>query len=237
MLPITPTAWVAGISAYILFATGWIAGISSLVRYFKKNARLLVWAGIMLILMGNFYLGTVVSFSTLLITGHTITPGVLGGQLCFSHSPIAVAVSVYLGFTLINRPKLAKITPFIFLATAPFYWWGLWFNPNTTISAIIPGGAGSGNLDHYALQSYVGVLTAIYLLCFLIIVAGAFYWMSTKSTGVVKRRFIELGLGFTGFVIAGAIDSLAYLGIWIFIPRIFMVVSYLLLYFGFTRVD
>lgn len=232
---VPPIALVSGISACMLIATGWIAGWMCIIRYLKEGAQLLLMAGILLILVGSFYLGTVVSFILLITTGSNIDPGYLGAQLCYSHAPIASALSLYLGFSIINKEKLAKIMPIIYMCTAPIFWWGLLFNPESTITADIPLEGGEVSLVDFKLGSYVMILVMLYLLSFLIFTAGAFYWMASKSSGKLRRKFYELAIGFTGFVAFGAIDSLVDMGIWIFVPRAFMVVSYILMYMGFTR--
>ena len=99
----------------------------------------------------------------------------------------------------------------------------------------IPVEGGAVGLIDFQLLSFVMALTFIYLMSFLFIVAGAFYWMARQCTGFVRRRFTELAIGFTIFVGAGAIDSLVELAYFIVIPRFFMLLAYILMYIGFTR--
>ncbi|MHA1732438.1 MAG: hypothetical protein ACTSU5_10860 [Promethearchaeota archaeon] len=230
-------ALVSGASAVVLISTGIIAGIMCIVRYFKEGAHLLLWAGILLIMVGSFYLGTVVSFVKLLITGTNLEPGYWAGRLCYTHAPFAAALAMYMGFSIINKEKFARIMTVVFLCTAPLYWYGLWFQPETTILTEVPIEGGKTGLIDIQLLSYVQVLTFVYLVSFLAFVAGAFYWMAGKSSGKLRRKFYELAVGFTGFVICGAIDSMVDLAYGIVIPRFFMVVSYLLMYIGFNRTD
>ncbi|GAB4309657.1 MAG: hypothetical protein Kow0069_09070 [Promethearchaeota archaeon] len=232
---VPPVSLVSGISATVLFATGWTAGIMCLVRYAKEEASLLLRAGILLMMIGTFYMGTVTSFFSLVTTGHNVNPPHLGAQLCYTVAPLAAGLSMNVGFTMLDRQKLAKWMPVAFWLTGPVYWYGLYVVPEVTILAEIPTEGGAEALVDFQLLSFVNWLTAAYLVAFLCIVAGAFYWMARQSSGFVRRRFYELAVGFTLFVFAGAIDSLLELGVWIVVPRFFMLTAYVLMYLGFTR--
>jgi hypothetical protein len=55
---------------------------------------------------------------------------------------------------------------------------------------------------------------------------------SIKSTGVIKKKFLLLGLGFLVFSIAGAGDSLVDPDITLVIVRLAMISSIILMYSG-----
>ena len=60
---------ISGASASAILLTGYITGLLTIIKGAKQKASLMVWSGLFLVLMGQFYLGTVVSFVKLIFTG------------------------------------------------------------------------------------------------------------------------------------------------------------------------
>lgn len=220
---------IAGISATAILATGVTAGIGCLVRGSKEQARLLQYAGVMMIFLGMFYLGTVVSFFNLILTGANVSARV-GTYLCYTTPPVAAALAMFVGFKMI-KPEVAKKITLLYLLTGPFYWI-FFFGFSEENMTLMPDPA--PELIDFELTGVVLIFVAVYLLSFLLVVAGGFFWLAKKSTGAVKRKSLMLALGFTLFTICGAIDSLVELDAWIFLPRIFMLTGFVLMYVGFN---
>jgi len=227
-------ALISGFSAFIIILTGWSAGLGCILRSKRDKTPLLLWAGVFLICMGTFYLGTVASWFFLIITGSNL-PEVLVGQMCYTVTPVGISVAMYVGFTMI-RPKYAKLMALIYIITAPVFWYGLYFEPVVTISSSIPDEVGGGLID-INLLSYVKTLITVYLISFGLILISGFAWLAGKSTGVIRKKAIYHCIGYALFVGCGAIDSMVPFSSWIVIVRIVMAIAYIFLYKGFTKME
>ncbi|MHA1339983.1 MAG: hypothetical protein ACTSRZ_18985 [Promethearchaeota archaeon] len=225
------TTIVTGISALIILATGYLTGISCFFMSKKRNAPILILVAFFLLCMGSFYLGTVVSFFSLLITGSNIN-GYLAGQLCYTWSPIAISLSLYIGFKVI-KPKLSKPFAIAYLLTGIPFWYGLLLLPNITIGFEIPE-SGLGLID-IQLQSFVQILVALYLFTFALVQIPCFIWLSRNVMDKAKKKALMNALGYTLFVICGILDSMVEFPnpILLLIVRIFMAIGYILLYLGY----
>ncbi len=227
-------ALVSGITATGILFTGYFTSIGLFARARKERVRFLIWEALILLCLGTFYLGTVVSFFKLLITGANLEPGYVGAQLCYTIAPIGSAICMYTGFTMLGKEKIAIPMAVIHLLTGLFYWYGLYVQPNITVDAVVPVEIGGGLVD-FELLSYVQLLTALYLGFLLAVIGGGFFWFAKQSTGDVRKRFLLTATGSCFFTISGAIDSLVELAYFIVIPRFFMITGAILLYLGFLR--
>jgi hypothetical protein len=73
---------------------------------------------------------------------------------------------------------------------------------------------------------------ALFIISILIFHGLGFLIKGLKSTGVIKKKFLLLGIGFIVFSIAGAGDSLVNPGIGLVIVRLAMITSIVLMYLG-----
>jgi hypothetical protein len=227
------TTFIVGFSAIGILLSGYTTAFGCFRRYKKDNAKLLLWAAIFLACMGSFYLGTSLSFISLLITD-TNLPASIVGQLCYTWAPIGVGISMYIGFTL-YKPRLAKVSAWIYILSGLIYWYGLYFMSNEMIGYEIPEG-GLGLID-IMLQGFVRILTTVYLLTFGLIQIIGFSWLWKNSTGLIRKKARYQVIGTALFVLCGALDSMGDFpnAINILIVRLFMMGAYLFFYLGFTR--
>jgi hypothetical protein len=225
---------LAGSSALLIWVTGLTTAIICFSRAKKSGSNLLIWVGIFFLCMGSFYLGTVCSFINLIFTDANL-PTALVGQLCYTWAPIGVAVSMFIGFTMI-RPKSSLKTIFtaIILITALPYWYGLYFLSATQISSDIAIANANGWVIDIELVGWVKLMTVFYLVSFALILDAGFIWLARNSTGIIKRKSILTISGLTLFFICGAMDSLFGFSYLIIVVRVFMVGAYILLFSGFT---
>jgi hypothetical protein len=224
---------VSGISASAILFTGYLTGILTLIKGAKQKASLMVWSGLFLLLMGQFYLGTVVSFVKLLLTGTNLVTPYLAARLAYAMAPVSITIAMYVGFSMI-KPEWRKTMVAIFAASAVWYWIGLFVPRFETITIEQIPFTGGTQLVDISLQSWVLILTARYLLSLLIFNTSGLLVLAKKSSGIIRKKSIIQSIGYLIFVLMGAIDSLVPLGQWIFIPRIVMVTGYILLYVGYT---
>jgi hypothetical protein len=228
---------ISGLSASVILLTGYITGIITIVKGAKQKASLMVWSGLFLVLMGQFYLGTVVSFVKLLLTGTNLEMPFLAARLAYTGAPIAITIAMFVGFSMI-RPEWRRAMVAIYAASAVFYWLGLYvpiYAPMTMKETFTVGTLGAPDtLVDISLHSWVLILTALYLVSMLVFNTSGLLNLARKSSGVIKKKAIIQAIGYFIFVIIGAVDSLVQLDEWIFIPRIVMVIGYILLSVGYT---
>lgn len=235
MVAISVDGIIAGTSASIILITGYVTAIGCFIRSKKQKNRFLLWVGIFLACMGSFYLGTVVSFISLLITGTNLPTNIVG-QLCYSWAPIGITVAMYVGLTMINK-KFAKPVAIIYALTAILYWWGLWFAPNLNIASDVAKANTAGDVIDIQLIWVVNYVTAVYLVSLGLTMISGFLYLAIKSAGLIRKKAIYQTIGFTLFVICGALDALIEFSALIVFVRIFMVIAYIFLYLGFTKSD
>jgi len=229
--------YIAGASASLILLTGYITGILTIIKGAKQKASLMIWSGLFLVLMGQFYLGTVVSFVKLLVTGSNLNISLLGAKLAYTGAPISITIGMYIGFSMV-KPKWRYNMTLFYGASAIFYWLGMYIPryENINLAEVLPLRTleeGIGLVD-ISLQGWVLILTALYLVSLLAFNTSGLLILAKNSSGVIKKKAIIQSIGYFIFVAIGAIDSLLELAEWIFIPRIIMVIGYILLYFGYT---
>ncbi|MCP4763422.1 MAG: hypothetical protein GY870_16740 [archaeon] len=182
---------------------------------------------------GSFFLGPACSIINLLIYNVNL-PTSLVGQLCYTWAPIGSAIALYVGFSISNK-KLAKPAAILVSITAPIYWYYLFIDSARTIESDIIWANATGNLIDIHLRYEVMLFIVIYLLTFLLILAGSFFWIANKNSGTIRKNALFQGMGYTGFVICGALDSLIDFSWFIVFVRLAMAGSFLLIYFSITK--
>ncbi len=233
----TPEAILNGLSATMILVTGYFIAIRLFAAIHHNESKLLPWQGLFALAFGSFYLGTVVSFWTLIFTGTNFEPYSVAAIMCYTVSPLGIACAMYIGFSMI-KPKLAKPMTWIFALTAIPFWTNLWFNIPDTASTIANVGTGIGgtfdktaDLIDIELLSWSNFFTAFYIISMLVILGIGFIYLATHSTGEIRSRATNYAIGLILFSACGILDSRGiFTGIGILFVRIAMVVAYLFLY-------
>ncbi len=225
---------IAGITAIIIIVTGYTTMYSCIKRGKHDEAPLLVVAGLLLGSMGSLYLGTVVSFFHLLITGTNLST-VWVGRLCYMWAPIAIVLGVYVGFMIIKKEYAKKMAIF-YLLFAPVYYYGLFFDAERNIDSAIPMNGGVGLID-INLIGYVQIITAFFILSTGLVMISGFLWLASQSAGAVRKKAHLLAAGYFLFVICATMDALFDYSAFIVIIRLFMATAYVLLYKGFATIN
>ncbi len=228
--------YIAGASASLILLTGYITGFIVIGKGAKQKASLMVWSGVFLVLMGQFYLGTVVNFVKLIITGTNLQIQYLSGRLAYTGAPISIIVGMFVGFSMI-KPKWKHGIVVIYSITAIGYWIGLYLFPQLTLTEFVPDRGYAfftDGLMDISLESWVLILTAFYLVSLLAFNTSGLLIFARKSSGVIRKKLILQSIGYLIFVVIGAVDSLFELAEWIFLPRIVMAAGYIILAVGYT---
>ncbi len=232
-LPTSWTFWLEGLTASSVISVGIILGLISIIKGRKLKAKLLTVLGLAIFFIGFLYLGPTTDFLTVIITGSNITSEFWGlgiyGILSYLWIAPALIMAMYIGGELII-PKRKWILVIIYMVLGIIFEYFLWFQTdNTFVIDLIPGEI----IDSSFVTLYpTFLLMALFILSILIFHGIGFLIKAIKSTGVLRKKFLLLGIGFIIFSIAGAGDSLVNPGIGLVIVRLAMISSIVLMYLG-----
>ena len=232
-LPTSWTFWLEGLTASSVITVGIILGLISIIKGRKLKAKLLTVLGLAIFFIGFLYLGPTTDFLSVIITGSNITSEFWGlgiyGILSYLWIAPALIMAMYIGGELI-LPKRKWILVIIYMILGIIFEYFLWFQTdNTFVIDLVPGEI----IDSSFVTLYpTFLLMALFILSILIFHGMGFLIKAIKSTGVLRKKFLLLGIGFIIFSIAGAGDSLVNPGIGLVIVRLAMISSIVLMYFG-----
>ncbi len=232
-LPTSWTFWLEGLTASSVISVGIILGLISIIKGRKLKAKLLTVLGLAIFFIGFLYLGPTTDFLSVIITGSNITSEFWGlgiyGILSYLWIAPALIMAMYIGGELI-LPKRKWILVIIYMILGIIFEYFLWFQTdNTFVIDLVPGEI----IDSSFVTLYpTFLLMALFILSILIFHGIGFLTKAIKSTGVLRKKFLLLGIGFIIFSIAGAGDSLVNPGIGLVIVRLAMISSIVLMYFG-----
>ena len=232
-LPTSWTFWLEGLTASSVISVGIILGLISIIKGRKLKAKLLTVLGLAIFFIGFLYLGPTTDFLSVIITGSNITSEFWGlgiyGILSYLWIAPALIMAMYIGGELI-LPKRKWILVIIYMILGIIFEYFLWFQTdNTFVIDLVPGEI----IDSSFVTLYpTFLLMALFILSILIFHGMGFLIKAKKSTGVLRKKFLLLGIGFIIFSIAGAGDSLVNPGIGLVIVRLAMISSIVLMYFG-----
>ena len=232
-LPTSWTFWLEGLTASSVISVGIILGLISIIKGRKLKAKLLTVLGLAIFFIGFLYLGPTTDFLTVIITGSNITSEFWGlgiyGILSYLWIVPALVMAMYIGGELII-PKRKWILVIIYMVLGIIFEYFLWFQTdNTFVIDLVPGEIIDSS---FVLLYPTFLLMALFILSILIFHGIGFLIKAIKSTGVLRKKFLLLGIGFIIFSIAGAGDSLVNPGIGLVIVRTAMISSIVLMYLG-----
>ncbi len=232
-LPTSWTFWLEGLTASSVISVGIILGLISIIKGRKLKAKLLTVLGLAIFFIGFLYLGPTTDFLTVILTGSNITSEFWGlgiyGILSYLWIAPALIMAMYIGGELII-PKRKWILVITYMVLGIVFEYFLWFQTdNTFVIDLVPGEI----IDSSFVTLYpTFLLMALFILSILIFHGIGFLIKAIKSTGVLRKKFLLLGIGFIIFSIAGAGDSLVNPGIGLVIVRTAMISSIVLMYLG-----
>ncbi|MCP4761776.1 MAG: hypothetical protein GY870_08340, partial [archaeon] len=179
---------IQGVSAILIMITGISAGIGCYRRGKRQENTYLYWAGAFQALMATFYLGTTVSFFTLIFTGSNLDTTITG-WLAYTWAPLLSALSMYISFSLI-KPKLIKPFTIGALISAPVYWYGLYFNSASSITAPNLAEFSPTNLILIDLEliGLVDTMTTVYLVLFVVLIVPGMLVLAKRTTGIIRKK-------------------------------------------------
>ena len=230
---LSATSWIIGTSASMVLLFCIIFGIINLYHAHKKEAKLLYYAGIMILCTGGFYLGATVDFLLILFTGYNLANETgIHGILSFMWVAPAVISAMYLGGELII-PNKKKYIVIIYVILAIIFEIFLFVDTMGSFEFKEPTISGTELIDSsFVLGHPTFILVAIFLISAFLFTGVGFLIKAIQSSGKIRRNFIFLAIGFMTFVVCGALDSLIAPGPLLIIIRLGMISYTILMYFG-----
>ncbi len=227
--------WIDGLTAALIIISSVTFGLLSLYKSIKLKAKLLSIAGLVMILVGCLWLGPTVDFIMVLVWQTNITPVSFYSILSYLWVAPALLFSMWLGGELII-PKRKWILVGIFVVLGVIFEYFLWFQINQSFTWTYGGGGGTPGEDlidaSFVRTHPTFLLVAVFLITTLIFLGIGFFIKAKQATGALRKKFFYLGLGFTIFVICGALDSIIPPGPTIGFVRVAMATFALWMYLG-----
>jgi hypothetical protein len=220
-----------GITAIGVLTSSILCGSLSIYKAKKLDAKLLYAAGLAMIFSGLLFLGPTIDLILILATKKNISPIYLYGILSYMWVAISVLPTMYLGAELII-PNKKKIIVGIYAILGIVFQLFLFLDTNNAFIYTL-GVPGEDLIDASFNRTHPTYFFIIFFLLSTLIFCGIGFLIKAKqSTGILRKKFFLMSLGYLDFVIAGTLDSLFAPGIMLFFVRIAMMCSPWLIYIG-----
>jgi len=223
---------LGGITALSIILSSAIFGLLSLYKSFKLKAKLLAIAALTMFFVGFLWLGPTIDFFSKAFTAVSYTH--LRAHVLLSYMWVAPALffAVYLGGELL-LPKYKWYLVAIFLVLGIIFEIFLWSSPLQSFDNDISVRGTDGIIDaSFNLTHPTFILFATFLISALIFLGIGFAIKAKQSTGLLKKKFIFLSIGFIIFVVCGALDSIITEPVVVGVIRLAMVTFALFMYLG-----
>jgi len=211
-----------------------LIGIYILYKGLKLKAKLLKYAGVMIILIGMLWLGPATDFLMILTTENNITPPEIYAFLSYIWVAPAIFIAMLIGTELIT-PNKKKLILAVVAVLGVIFAIGLIFFPfdGQTFKYELPSSPGANIIDTSFNLTFFSSWALAAILLFVIVFNGFGSVVKAKeSTGILRKKFTYLAIGFIIFPIAALFDTLVPPGALLPIVRLTVVITALLLYLG-----
>ena len=220
-----------GTAALIVFSSIGF-GLFSLYKSIKLKASLLTIASFAMVFVGFLWLGPTVDFIFLLLGLGNIVPYEMYAILSYLWVAPALIFAIYLGSELLV-PKKKWILVAIYIVLGIVFEYFLWFDTAASFRTLAPTIPGETIIDaSFNTRHPTFLLIAVFLISALIFLGIGFAIKAKQSTGLLRKKFIYLSVGFIIFVLSGALDSIIKLPLAIGIIRVIMATFALWMYLG-----
>lgn len=228
---VSTLGYLDGLTATGIILSSVIFGILSFYHARKLGARLLGFAGVMMILIGLLWLGPFVDFLMILTTGKNITPIYVYTWLSYLWVAPAIVIAMYLGSELLAPEKKKAIV--IFYAILGVIFELYLFLDWTNVFTWTLNNPGQDTIDSSFQRTSPAYWIIMFFLISTFIFEGIGFAIKAKqATGEIRKRFRYLSIGFIVFVVCGALDSVIPPGIAIGFSRAVMMTFALWMFLG-----
>ena len=220
-----------GLTATGIILSATIIALLSLYKSIKLKAKLLTFAALTMLFVGFLWLGPFIDFILVTFTGTNITPIYFYSLLSYLWVAPTLIVAMYLGGELL-MPKKKWILVGAFIILGVIFEYFLWFQTDQSFIWTL-NNPGEELIDASFVRSHpTFLLVAVFLVSALVFLGIGFFIKAKQATGNLRRKFFYLGLGFTIFVVCGALDSILTIPIAIGFVRVLMMTFALWMYLG-----
>lgn len=225
--------WITGSTAMGIVVFSCSSGLYFIYKSKKSKAKLLSYAGLMVIFGGLCFLGAFCDFLTILLSGSNLDNsygllGILGGMWIIP----GLFTAIYFGVELLIPEKKMYILP-IYFVLGIIYELFIFLDPMGSHYFIPPTTLGEDLIeDVFEVGSPAGILFVIFMLSMLILNGFGFLLKSFQSTGIIRKKFLLLSIGIFLFLIFGAVDALIAPGIILIFVRFGYVSGFWFFYLG-----
>jgi len=226
--------YLNGISALGVLIINIIIGIYIMYKAIKLDAKLLKYSAVMVILIGLLWSGPSLDFIKILLTQTNIPENIKQIYVLVSYIWVAPAIflAMIIGAELIAPNKKKYILIFILIVGIVFEI-GLIAFPLDSYTYPDPHPNGGNIIDTSLNFGFFTFYALAIILITVVIFNGVGAMLKARdSSGILRQKFILLGLGFILFPIAAVFDTLIPPGPILPIVRILVIVSGILLYLG-----
>jgi len=220
-----------GLTATGIILSATIFALLSLYKSIKLKAKLLTFAALTMLFVGFLWLGPFIDLILVTFTGTNITPIYFYSLLSYMWVAPVLIFAMYLGGELlIPKKKWILVGAFIILGIIFEYF--LWFQTDQSFTWTLTN-PGEGLIDASFVRTHpTFLLIALFLVTALVFLGIGFFIKAKQATGDLRKKFFYLGLGFTIFVVCGALDSILTLPVAIGFSRVLMMTFALWMYLG-----
>ena len=228
------TGWFNGLAAlgYVIFGIAF--GSFIFYKGFKVRARLLLVLGLSIIFAGLVILGPTTDFLTILITGKNLNNeyGIVG-ILSFMWTAPGVILAIYIGSELLFPEIKKHYTLSIFIIIGVIFEVLLFLYPLQSLTFTSPTISGEDIIDTQLRPRSILYFFVIFFLGSLLIFNGfGFLIKSIQSTGILRKKFFKISIGYFLFIIFMFLDGYLSPGIFLMVIRVGLIFSFVLWYLG-----
>ena len=229
---VSATGWLIGGASLITMIISIIIGIFFIYEAKRLDAKLLNYAGLLVICTGLFYLGASITFLFLLFTGSNM-PNETGvhGLLSFTTIAPGIICRIYLGSELL-APDKKKIIVGIYAILGILFEIFLYWCPRCALKFDNEQSSEELIDSSFVMLHPTFILIIFFMISVFIFCGIGFIIKAQQVSGDLKKNFRYIGLGFMIFIISGIFDALLAPGIWLIPVRVGMITYALLLYKG-----
>jgi hypothetical protein len=178
-------------------------GFWFLSRYLHEKRKLIPFVSILGFCWVAQYLGPLIDFWILVITGKNIN-ATFAVQISYAITPVSIINSIWLGFSIFNQKWRRPVFYVYFASAVPFYI-ALFGWPNAMfVSNITP----AGQMIDTSLRSVLLYLAIFYIVSIIFVIGLGFFSLRKRLTDAADRqRALYLGLSYVIFGIAAILET------------------------------
>ncbi|MFW9898552.1 MAG: hypothetical protein ACFFDO_04765 [Candidatus Thorarchaeota archaeon] len=225
--------WLNGATAMGVFIFSCLFGLFFVIRAKKLKVNLLLYLGCTYFFAGLVYLGDVLDFITILLTGKNIDNrfGIIG-LINWMWFPGAVLCAIYIGVEILTPNKKWYIF-IIYLVLGILFELFLFLDPSGSVAYANPATPGEDLInDNLVEDSIIYYIALIFLVTIIILIGFGFLVKAIQSRGIIRNKFLYLSIGGFIYTIGGILDGLFSPGIILIFIRSAMIGSAWLFYLG-----